>query len=91
MEAKSVSAERQEDQSLSVCCIDVSSRIWGSGWPKGAMLEIIHKGVKLHFFFHGPPSPVYNCKNTGLDYFLNLNPPSSISFHPSVVIRDDIS
>lgn len=55
------------------------------------MLEIIYKRIKLLFFFHGPPSPKYNCENTGLDYFLNLNTPLSISLHLSAMIRDDVS
>lgn len=60
-------------------------------WPKGTMLEIIHKRVKWLFSFHDPPSPKYNCENTGLDYFLNLNTLLSISLHPFAVIREDIS
>lgn len=89
VQAKSAPAERQEDQNLSGCCIDVASWIWGSGWPKGTMLEIIHRRVRLLFFFHDSPSPKYNCENTGLYYFLDLNRPLSISLHLFAAIRDD--
>lgn len=53
------------------------------------MLEIIQETKVGFFFFHDPPSPKYKCENTGLDYFLNLNTPLSISLHPFAVITDD--
>lgn len=54
----------------------------------GSVLEITHES-KVVFFSFMILLPQSITENTGLDYFLNLNPPLCISLPPFAVITDD--
>lgn len=60
VQAKCAPFERQEDQSLSGCSVDVASWIWGSGWPKGTRVRSDTWESRVAFFFRDPPSPKHN-------------------------------